>query len=556
MKKSLISCIALLLLLGLTLTSCNSDTNVDTGTQAPGTSEEQTTEDTNDDFIEEDTEDYGDADALPESNGLLDLPEVQKVTDNEYKLTADITLSETCTVEFVGTLDGNGKKITTSVPVFEKLNGATVKNLTIEGTVDYSTETKAVGALAISANNTTLEGVTNKAAVSGYSASGGTLVLTAGGLVGVSTGDFVATNCANEGAVDCGAEAGGILGIAESGTLTLTGCTNTGAITSHFTGAGGIVGRSGDKELGGTVAVIDGCTNSGAIVGVSHVGGIFGGLEGAKYNKTIKNCLNTADINGVRNVGGIGGKIVTANNETAYRRNVVILEKCGNSGNITALSTEKGIGTYDYGCFAGGLVGYLQVGGNGLVKTTLCYNVGDIDAKRTYSDEKTEEGVDNYAAGLFNGYQMRIKADVDPAQAEFVIVKNYDTSYFSGNYVSGKITAHKNEDGSKTALLFTDIAYGKWDWTKYNLEKFFGSNFFDVTVTGEHALVSPTTDSRNTYDALTYAKIDASAKIAEGKLNDAQTVELINSKIKLDTNLGISTNVYQVGNSGYPVYVK
>ena len=73
----------------------------------------------------------------PEGTGIDSL---DKITDpaGKYYLTKDITVSETFKTEFTGTFDGNGKKITTTVALFEKVNNATVKNFVVEGSVSLS----------------------------------------------------------------------------------------------------------------------------------------------------------------------------------------------------------------------------------------------------------------------------------------------------------------------------------------------------------------------------------------------------------------------------------
>ena len=70
----------------------------------------------------------------PEGTGINDLSALNGSSGTFY-LTENITVSESV-ASFSGTLDGNGKTITTSVPVFAALSGATVKNLTIAGTID------------------------------------------------------------------------------------------------------------------------------------------------------------------------------------------------------------------------------------------------------------------------------------------------------------------------------------------------------------------------------------------------------------------------------------
>ena len=58
------------------------------------------------------------------------------ITSGNYKLAADIdltTISFTTIASFSGTIDGNGKTITTDKPIFATLEGE-VKNLTVAGT--------------------------------------------------------------------------------------------------------------------------------------------------------------------------------------------------------------------------------------------------------------------------------------------------------------------------------------------------------------------------------------------------------------------------------------
>ena len=57
--------------------------------------------------------------------------------DGTYYLAADITVSETYTETFTGTLDGNGKTVTVSAPMFKQMNG-TVKNLTTTGKIEIT----------------------------------------------------------------------------------------------------------------------------------------------------------------------------------------------------------------------------------------------------------------------------------------------------------------------------------------------------------------------------------------------------------------------------------
>ncbi|MBR5011403.1 MAG: hypothetical protein IKY12_02485, partial [Clostridia bacterium] len=102
--------------------------------------------------------------------------------DGDYALTADITLPESGqkaigTVEnpFTGTFDGDGYTVSglnmtapdstgTVAGLFGKIDGATVKNLTVEGSVN-TTATYVGGIVAWSVNSSSILNCTNRACV-------------------------------------------------------------------------------------------------------------------------------------------------------------------------------------------------------------------------------------------------------------------------------------------------------------------------------------------------------------------------------------------------------
>jgi len=113
--------------------------------------------------------------------------------EGEFKLTADVVLTDEFEpiVGFKGTFDGNFHKISelsvnsdgANVGLFATLDGATVKNLTLEATDVSNTVTTAnVGILAGSATDSTIECVT----VNGTLSATGAQVV-AGGIVGTAT---------------------------------------------------------------------------------------------------------------------------------------------------------------------------------------------------------------------------------------------------------------------------------------------------------------------------------------------------------------------------------
>ncbi len=146
--------------------------------------------------------------------------------------------------------------------LFGYVEKGTVKDLTVQGTI-------------------TLTG-------SGSSSYG------AGGIVGQLSGaEGSVRNCRSDVAITGGQNVGGIVGYVSSGystaTKSITGCVNTGRITSNSNNAGGIVGY-----ISGQVTV-DSCYNRGTVAGEGwHAGGIVGYLEN-RY-AAVKNCYTTEDI--------------------------------------------------------------------------------------------------------------------------------------------------------------------------------------------------------------------------------------------------------------------
>ena len=102
----------------------------------------------------------------PEGTAIRTAEEFAAMTaDGKYYLAADVTLTASYAADFSGTLDGNGKTVTLSAPMFLTLNGATVKNLKTVGQINYADyavgNAMHVGAVAAVANLSTLENLVN-----------------------------------------------------------------------------------------------------------------------------------------------------------------------------------------------------------------------------------------------------------------------------------------------------------------------------------------------------------------------------------------------------------
>ncbi|MBR4012840.1 MAG: hypothetical protein IKJ00_00970, partial [Clostridia bacterium] len=175
--------------------------------------------------------------------------QVAQTDDNvNYYLTGPVTVTATVTEEFTGTLNGNGYTVTTSVPLFKTVSGATVENLTIDGEV---TGYAALASLVTGDNKTTFKDIANQASVSNNAAlsAGGwedvtSAYVPAAGLASFvysTSADFI--NCTNNGAITGaladGAStgtttpAGAMIGYASSSTVTIDNCNNIGNISAN-----------------------------------------------------------------------------------------------------------------------------------------------------------------------------------------------------------------------------------------------------------------------------------------------------------------------------------
>lgn len=160
---------------------------------------------------------------------------------------------------FEGTFDGNGHKILNlyvdragKAGLFASVYGASIKNLTVEGTV--------VGS---SSNGSDITGV--------------------GGIVGYSFSQIVIENCVSNVNVSSSCEnTGGICGYVNDVGSVIRNCINIGNIESNSDKTGGI---SGNPDI------VYNCANFGAVSGKSNVAGIAGYTE-----KDVSLCYNAGAI--------------------------------------------------------------------------------------------------------------------------------------------------------------------------------------------------------------------------------------------------------------------
>lgn len=299
----------------------------------------------------------------------------------KYYLDADITLTASYG-EFKGTFDGNGHKITLDkVPAFAKLTGATVTNLTLEGSAEGDDD---LGALANHASKVTITNVVNNASVTCASTVKSNAWI--GGIVGsldqgggtkteaeVST----ITNCVNNGDVlgqhtdsNNAARLGGMVGnSAKYQKYIITGCVNNGSIS--YTGENtntyiaGIIG-------GGFGGEIVNCVNNGKITATkaSSAGGMLGrgspSSQGGDQSQKVVGCVNNGEIES--NGTAVGGMIAYVNEVKDTAKQTVTVDRCTNTAAL------KNSGSY-----VGGMIGYVWGSGSTSYATvTNCINTGAL----------------------------------------------------------------------------------------------------------------------------------------------------------------------------------
>lgn len=160
---------------------------------------------------------------------------------------------------FEGTFDGNGHKISNlyvdragRAGLFASVYGASIKNLTVEGTVVGSSYT-------------------------------GPDITGVGGIVGYSFSQIVIENCVSNVNVSSSCKnTGGICGFVNDVDSVIRNCVNIGEVKSDSDKTGGISGNPG---------IVYNCANFGAVSGISNVAGIAGYAE-----KDVSLCYNVGKI--------------------------------------------------------------------------------------------------------------------------------------------------------------------------------------------------------------------------------------------------------------------
>lgn len=329
---------------------------------------------------------------------------------------------------FEGTFDGNGYKVSglnSSGYQYTSLfatNGGTIKNLTVEGSLNGSATDYADVAGVAGFNAGDVQNCTNNAAVK-IEANGNQCYCA--GVVGYNLG--AVTDCVNNGTIEAASSSStGVDGVYTGGVVAYSDGTvsgeNTGSVScivkaeDQIALAGGIVGfnlgnisdsaNTGDiyaksfkdaTDAGGIVGLglgtIDECTNSGSVQADNNntdfpvtCGGIIGEylfIESESENDDeIVDCSNSGNISAkgkeVVNIGGIAGKLANAK---------CLVSTCSNTGSVTGDVYND---VFDNQAMAGGIVGFSR----GAVYRS--YNLGKVKTNGFRNNFGSSGGIAGY----------------------------------------------------------------------------------------------------------------------------------------------------------------
>ena len=263
--------------------------------------------------------------------------------------------------KFKGTFDGQGYVVTGLkiseakadafdgyVAFFGGTDGATIKNLTVAGSVTGKEAAGIVG----KGVNTTLENCHNKATITATESKAAGIVASldkgtlknctnsgaittkgawpAAGIVAWCNPNAAIENCQNFGDVTVtgsgdSSQAGGICGNLGNNS-TVTNCSNSGKISASL--AGGVAGRA--KGAAGKAAQIVSFTNTGEIVASNFAGGVVGD---AQNGVTAESCTIKGTVSGTNAAGGIFGT-TQGNSQSAVK-------DCTINANVTATTANR-----------------------------------------------------------------------------------------------------------------------------------------------------------------------------------------------------------------------
>ena len=303
-----------------------------------------------------------------------------------------------------------------------------------------------------------------------------------GGILGYcnSQQTVTVTHCVNNAAVAGANSVGGLVGQFrdknDNGEYVVEYSTNNGTVTGGEGGyTGGIIGvYTQAKKL-----TVTGCTNNGAVTGKTITGGILGGIYNSNYEVSIESSANNANVTGTEEVGGVVGH---ANDKLTVKncKNAASIRGTSGFGSIVGLTTDS---TTIQDCTHLVMVGYQT--------TKVEGGKYDLRFVVAFDDDKAAAAGFVVTAYYKDAQGKKLKIDNETVYAEKVYtsikgtsangkVSTYTASDFGGKYfytlvIKGVPAEYTIADGTLDVLItpFTAVeAEGKVVKTEYRTEQY------------------------------------------------------------------------------------
>ena len=215
-----------------------------------------------------------------------------KNTDGTTGIRTWKAIGTNTTNTFRGTFDGCGFVVRDMTArndgsyagLFGCIVGATIRNVTVVGTVECGAATANAAGIVAYASAAKIENCVNRATVTARGTG-------AAGIAAYICDGTSVTDCENRGAVSGTTGVGGIAGICYSGEDVIARCVNYGTITAAGEGAygtGGIVGRLAGR--------VDTTANYGAVTSADRYTGGIAGYATTKNRSVVAVSLNAATV--------------------------------------------------------------------------------------------------------------------------------------------------------------------------------------------------------------------------------------------------------------------
>ncbi len=282
---------------------------------------------------------FASAAEITSADDLLTLMNTPSMWADDYVLTTDINLADATNgllqtpignteTLFTGTFDGDGHTISgieisggARVGLFGFAANATIKNLTIYGTVTGTGN--AVGGFVghVDTAAITIENCVNHCTVSGVDSVGGII-----GRVETNSSVVNISKCVNYGTISSTRYAAGIAGFHSqtNGATTIENCINKGTISASTSYAAGISAYWRVYSGAADKCFVQDCMNEGSVTvtgSSGYAGGIIAYGSNKNYKYTITRCLNTGSITASKYSRPIAGTVSSATNTAGQFNN-------------------------------------------------------------------------------------------------------------------------------------------------------------------------------------------------------------------------------------------